>query len=368
MANTRLTKRQRTQHRKSRNARHLPGFTLIELLVVVSIIALLISILLPSLQSAREQARQVKCMAHLRGLGQAGFTFAQDHNNRFQLTADPGAMSRADPDKLRFAYDKNGEILAWPVALAAAAGLKDYASNHRWGVRADDWKQADKRKKFMSDDFKLAMCPADRVGIATPHYPSGTSLLSIPPQFEDRPNGQRYWGRLSYGINEDVTGADDAATGTVREACWKNGYFGQISQENLAGKRLEGNLDRVFDPSTVLLMVDSGPNSVQEARKGDFNVMDGYANLIMSAQTPGPYLGDHRIKWPLRIPDKRHPKGKLRVLFCDFHAETVTPTPGQVYVRRNFPDVPKQYSPRVRVSPYRYYIEPGSHTDQMGGS
>lgn len=54
------------------------AFTLVELLVVISIIALLIAILLPSLKKARENAKRVKCSAHIRAVGQASLTFAAD--------------------------------------------------------------------------------------------------------------------------------------------------------------------------------------------------------------------------------------------------------------------------------------------------
>jgi type II secretory pathway pseudopilin PulG len=53
-------------------------FTLIELLVVVSIIALLIAILLPSLKKARDQAKSAKCLNHLRQFGMAVQYYVQD--------------------------------------------------------------------------------------------------------------------------------------------------------------------------------------------------------------------------------------------------------------------------------------------------
>lgn len=66
-----------------KNVKHISGFTLIELLVVVAIIALLVSIIMPSLSSARELAKNAKCLAGLRSLSNAAGIYQAENDGNF---------------------------------------------------------------------------------------------------------------------------------------------------------------------------------------------------------------------------------------------------------------------------------------------
>ncbi len=118
------------------------GFTLIELLVVVAIIALLISILVPSLSAARRSAKTVICASNLRQAAIGWSIYAQDNRD----TSIANRPARLGDDDVYFVGNGHKYRPRWFVSLGAA-------------VQIFAFDEPDRENNHQSIDNRLLVCP-----------------------------------------------------------------------------------------------------------------------------------------------------------------------------------------------------------------
>jgi prepilin-type N-terminal cleavage/methylation domain-containing protein/prepilin-type processing-associated H-X9-DG protein len=197
------------------------AFTLVELLVVIGIIAILISILLPSLASARQAANGVQCLANLRSIGQAMVMYYGEYKG-----AIPG--SGATSGRCIFNASYLPQYNANNVPAEAPIDPADYYAplTRMMKIRLPNGSSpsaAVRYKDYMA--LQQFLCPSYRGVLAGP-YPSGPNAGVL--QSISYVTG---WGFLvtQGSPTPGVTGATRMSTGTTWPAL-PGGYAPRINK------------------------------------------------------------------------------------------------------------------------------------------
>ena len=296
------------------------GFTLVELLVVIGIIALLISILLPSLNRAREAARVILCTSNTRQLTMAAIMFQQDHHGFLPPSSDNAFAAIHDPSHTNFSYRLNagvGALQDWASALLPYMGDRSVTDF----------------QKAPPDKSKVFRCPSD-VWMDDPQ--PGHKLYN---NVTNGVNGG--YQAISYGYNADISCLlNSAGTGVfANDANVMSVYAGPPDSAG-RGQPLACRYNRISNASQTLLFADCCGTRPRTAAAAGAPLNDNESLYYTTnfLKTGGTML-DISVKSNFmdHIPYNRH-HGRISVAFADGHAESVG----------------KDRFAEVRVSPYRY--------------
>ncbi len=142
---------------KRRREMGVSGFTLVELLVVIAIIGVLIALLLPAIQAAREAARRMQCSGQLK---QVGIAYHNFHDTLRGIV--PVGIANERPSGLVLLFPFLEQVQMYEVFLRAGVGFNRDMNRQFWGVSgyADT---AAATKSFDEDEkIKLARIPSYR--------------------------------------------------------------------------------------------------------------------------------------------------------------------------------------------------------------
>jgi prepilin-type processing-associated H-X9-DG protein len=199
--------------------RRFAAFTLVELLVVIGIIALLMSILLPTLGRVKREARITQCLSNLRQLGLAHTTYCGNNKGR-SLRYDP-TYERFWMNQIRDSYGGANIIRTCPEATDLSFG---------WGSMTRAWgPDSNPNSTFFRDDYGSYGFN----GWLHPGYP-GPSFTASPrfqdtiPVFADAAwvDG---WPRATDPVPPDLTlGSQSGMPSMGRFITWRHGRYTNV--------------------------------------------------------------------------------------------------------------------------------------------
>lgn len=290
--------------------KRIAAFTLVELLVVIGIIALLISILVPALNGARQQALNVQCMSNLRQCGQILYMYAEQNKGLFPMMwiTDPEQLPRnkgLTTSQVPATNTVNGITkFVYPDTKAQLAMIANPHSNpYAWTVAG--------APKFDPGGLNVFYCPANWFWDADPaglsHKPTDFMMDSA----SDKVTGKiTYWyfgdpdpqyPKYHYTGTFNSDGSSTTAPGS--SGCLDTYFF----DANHNGDNRDDYVCHLGEKN----MVGKGLMSDQGRRLGAGNI--------------GNYTGIEFVHGSQSNPLR---KGWTNVLFADGHVESRRANPG----------------------------------------
>ncbi len=236
-----------------RRLRSKSGFTLIEVLVVVAIIALLVAILLPSLQRAREMARMAVCKSNMKQLTNGMHLYVTEYGTlpatQSVLYFNEQFWSNGWWNNTVRSKDLRKTNWTWDGCLNDNGG--SYGDADLAKFKEDCPRRGTIYKEVKND--QVYVCPSDRVGVPT-----------------DTPLGGGGNGRLSYSMSAYLGYKKPER---LRRPPSSNGYVLYDPDDPEPSKKVYQST--IWAPSRIFLLVEEHPfYHIGNTREGNFNVTD----------------------------------------------------------------------------------------------
>lgn len=246
------------------------AFTLIELLVVISIISVLIALLLPAVQSARESARRASCINNLKQIGLGLHNFENANNFFPPAFAFPTATLPAsvqakyhNPPPSGLGYPR------LPADFGSNWASKTTVNNlivHGWAIFTLPY--LENSNIANAYNFEIPFCGTYRPAGDEDHHPNVTSIMTVVNTFICPSNATAITTTKGTTINR-VTG--EVASG------WTGGVSDYSVNQSIQGAAL-----KYLPPDIAYtgIMVINAPRRISE-------VIDGTSNTFLISEDAG---------------------------------------------------------------------------------